>query len=79
MAALMRVFGCVPVRRLVTAQRHTTRLARAQMDPIPSDADARLAFVAQGSANRFDRTNVTADWTCRRHATNAKEWTVIGV
>jgi hypothetical protein len=42
----VRVFGGMPVRRAITAERHATRLAGAQMDPLCADLHAFFAFEA---------------------------------
>ena len=44
MARGVRVFGGVPIRRAVTAKRHATSLAGAQMDPGAADLHAFFAF-----------------------------------
>jgi hypothetical protein len=48
------VFTGVLIRRAIAAQRHSTCLARAQMNPVCTDLDAFFAFAA---LRLFDRLN----------------------
>jgi hypothetical protein len=36
----------MPIRRGITAERHAARLARAEVNPVPADLHALLAFAA---------------------------------
>ena len=42
----VRVFAGVPIWRAVAAQRHSTSLARPQMNPVIADLNALFAFTA---------------------------------
>ena len=46
MAAGVRMFTGMPVRRAIAAERHAARLARAQMDPVRTGLYALFAFAA---------------------------------
>ena len=46
MAAAMRVFGGVLIRRAVATERNSTFLARPQMHPVAADLNAFFAFAA---------------------------------
>ena len=54
MAGRARMFAGVPVWRAVTAQRHSTCLARAQMNPVRTDLHTLLAFQTLWMFDLFD-------------------------
>src|SRR3954471_13409171 len=58
MAGGMRMLGGVSVWRAVAAQRHTTRLARAQVNPMRPDPHAFHALAARWSQHCSNRVQV---------------------
>ncbi len=60
MSAGVRMFGRVPVRRAVAAQRDSTCLARPQMHPIAADLHAFFTFGALRLFDRFNRIQMRA-------------------
>ena len=49
------VFTGMPIRRAVTAERDSTRLARPQMDPVAADLYALFALALVRLLDRFNR------------------------
>src|SRR5215218_2204828 len=60
MSCRARVFGGVPVRRVVAAQRDAALLAGAQVDPLRADLDALLAFMVLGELHCRNGGKVSA-------------------
>ena len=58
MSTGVRVFAGVLIRRAVTAQRDSTRLARPEMDPIGTDLHAFFAFATMRLLDRLDRNRI---------------------
>jgi len=67
MSRSVRVFTGVPIRRAIAAERHATRLARPQMNPVAADLHALFAFGALRLLDCFDCIQMRAaavihDW-----------------
>jgi hypothetical protein len=52
------VFACMTVRRAVATERHATRLARAQVNPVAADLHALFAFPALRLLDGFNRVQM---------------------